>query len=108
MIDPRIDNITREVIVGGRRSGKTTRMLEWMAKHPGAVAFCLNQMEVDRLTHEAHRLGLDLKPDQFWTFSEGASRARMRPGIRPVAVDNADMILERSLGRRIDFMTIND
>lgn len=96
------DHPPLEIVTGGRRSGKTMRMLFWMQDNPGSVMVVYSEDERSRILSEnpwleSRRL---LTPD---------SAQRLRGLDHPrIGIDNLDMILSSMFGPRIEKATMTD
>jgi len=83
------------VLVTGRRMGKTTKMVETLKANPDKRLLVFNEHEKRRLVYE-----FKLKPEQIVTVADLQSDRRRGGGARgpiPLAVDNAEMILQAML-----------
>lgn len=81
---------------GGRRSGRTTRLLEWLTQGEGRVLLVHSNVERTRLTHI---IGTDEKYHavQDWQIQEYSQAPYNLPGraVTEIAVDNLDLFLPR-------------
>ena len=58
-----------DIYIGGRGSGKTTRMIEECSKNKGSVIVCPSLHDADYVAHMAEELGIDIpKPISFAMF----------------------------------------
>lgn len=82
-----------------RQSGKTTRMIETLARDDRFVLLTFSEKEADRLRNEYHKY-IDPKRIMYWKeFKE----KRYGRGFGPkVLVDNADLVLEDAVGDYIE------
>lgn len=87
------------VIVGGRRVGKTTHVLAWM-RATGGVCIVHSVPEAERLNGE----NPDLR-GRFFTVNGWSAWVATGGEERPVAVDNVDLVLAGLLRREIALAT---
>ncbi len=76
------------LITGGRQSGKTHQLIEWVKAGSDRVIVTHSQAEADRLVRE-----YKLKSDQVMAFTFPTRRLlQQRPNVS-IAIDNLDMAL---------------
>lgn len=95
-----------KLISGGRRSGKTTKLIYWAAETGGYIV-CHSQEEARRISRAAKELGLDIRfPISYGELGSGTKG--MVPEI-PLGVDNAEMLLQYLLGpAKVEIATITE
>lgn len=81
-----------QIMVGGRRSGRTTACIKWAAENDAYIV-CANQREARRIADCAREMGLNIKFPV--TFDEMPMRGAWPTKI---AIDNADWLLRLWLG----------
>ena len=99
--------------IGGRQTGKTTAMLDWMQDAPEGdhrVLVCHTGQEAMRLLRESRERGLDLESWQFVGYDElkpgtWSGVLHGRGGRVVLGVDNLDLILGRLLGWPVERVT---
>ncbi len=92
------EKLVMDVIVGGRRSGKTTRLIR-LAESNRAVIICPSEGHCNKVRDEADRLGLKIPVPR--TFNELIGPSSMdRPPPLPVIIDNADVLLRDLCGNK--------
>lgn len=79
-----------KVITGGRRSGRTTKLIE-MAAEGGGYIVCHTREEARRIFQKAKEMGLNiLFPITYYEFT---NRSFYSPRIRGFYIDNVEMLL---------------
>lgn len=87
-----------------RQMGKTTRMIEWLRKDTKRVLITFSHDEENRLK----RLYPDLS-NRILDWESYLSRYTRGMDIdQVVAIDNADIILQRMVDRPIEIITVSD
>lgn len=102
-----------ELVIRGRGEGKTARLMEWLSggtDKEARVMVSFNYYESGRLMREGVKSGR-FESWQFVTFDEllapGALSGLALSGRSPVlAIDNADIILQRMAHHRIEVMSL--
>ena len=92
-----------QVIVGGRRSGKTHKLVEWLKEDPDRVLICHSASEAERLTRD-----YGIHPRQIMSISAWSSRGlsgMSRPSTK-IAVDNLDLVLPILLGVNVEMVAL--
>jgi len=90
------------IICGGRRSGKTTKLIKYASEN-GLYIVCADKKRVKIIADQAKEMGVDLRYPIC--LSELPLRSRF---IKKVCIDDVHDILERIIGVPVDVMTIND
>jgi hypothetical protein len=94
-------------VVGGRRSGKTARLMEWVAEGEPIDQYPHWSRVVLTTTHEQSMILRDALKDRYlgrdiycWVYSvdEWRRAYRTSPDVE-VAIDNADALLQGMVGR---------
>jgi hypothetical protein len=93
-----------EFQISGRKSGKTTLLLYWLAEAPeGERRVIIEPSEV--MAHgafvRATEMGLDVKREQFISY-DSLHQAFFKGSKAVVAIDNLDMLLKMMLGLSSD------
>lgn len=84
-----------KLITGGRRWGKTVRLIE-AAAEDGGVIVCFSRHEADRVRDLAEKMGVTIRPPLSY---DQLDRLRgMNPTSVPCHFDNADRILSMIAG----------
>ena len=85
-----------EVVVGGRGSGKTTAMIDWLREHEYGVLYVTTETEAARLREQYDPDGTLGMAARIVPAHQGALRGSV---YRPeVAIDNVDMVLRQLFG----------
>lgn len=79
-----------KIIVGERRSGKTTKLIEMCAKQGGYIV-CINRHEAQRVLAEAK--GMGLKIPLPITFTDIRNQRYCVGGVKKLYLDNAELFL---------------
>lgn len=90
-----------KVITGGRQSGKTHQLIEWVKAGPDRVIVSHSQAEADRLIRE-----YGLTSDQVMAFTFPTRRLLQRRPNVTIAIDNLDMSLFNIFGTVPDRITV--
>ena len=80
-----------KIIVRGRRAGKTTEMIR-LAAETGSYIVCTDQRRARQIAERARELGLSI-PFPL-TAEEWAGRHYHPPGVRGIAFDDLDRIIQ--------------
>lgn len=87
-----------KIILGGRGSGKTKKVLELSAEN-GIPVLCESRERADRLVIKAHGYGLKIPaPVAFEDMNER---------IKEVYIDEVDLVLEKVLKTKVKLVSIN-
>lgn len=92
-----------EIIAGGRRSGKTTRLIQLSAEY-GSYIICPSYKHVDLIVRLAKDMELDIPPPM--TFEEFRTRQHFGRAIRSFLIDDADKLLAYLSDMPIQAITI--
>ena len=98
---------TMEIIVGGRGSGKTAAMIDWLREHEYGVLYVATEDEAAWLREQYDPDGTLGMAARIVPAYQGALRGSV---YRPeVAIDNVDMVLRQLFGDvRVVTMTGGD
>ena len=93
------------VELGGRQTGRTTRMIEWLKDNPSGILIVHSESEAQRLSNLHDHDGIMELRLRIVSVESWMNR---RPSFHlpAVAVDNADMVLQQLLGTGIDVVTM--
>lgn len=92
-----------EVDYSARRTGKTTRLIEWLREDEGRVMITFSHMEENRLKREFPELST-----QIVDWESYQNRYRQGRKIKEVGIDNADMILQSMIPEQIKIISISE
>jgi hypothetical protein len=92
------------VIVSGRQTGKTVRLLKMMADNPEMVLVSAYSAQSTDAFEHAKKMGLDLKRDRF--ISTDARENLRGRGQQILLVDNAEFLLQQLLGQTPEVVTM--
>lgn len=84
-----------EVIVRGRRSGKTTELIKLAAENFNYIV-CRNHQSADMIAKQAREMGLDI-PHPI-TFRELRDKRFSGRGMKGLMIDDADLLLQELAG----------
>ena len=97
-----------KTLIRGRGNGKTTEMLKWLKACPEAVLLCLNEPYAVFTREHAKRIFPHWNSDDLQKRIIGfGSQDRLKGTEWRVIVDNADLFLERFVGRQIDLVSMS-
>jgi hypothetical protein len=92
-----------KVDYSSRASGKTTRLIEWLAEKPHRILITFSHEEENRLKR--------LYPDLAARIVDWRSyQRRYMHGapLKEISIDNADLILEEQFRQRISHVSVSD
>lgn len=99
-----------KVICGGRRTGRTTKLIEMAAEAEArrevSYIVCLNQKEARRIANQA--TSMDLNIGFPVTFDEFRHQQLAGQNIQNLFIDNAEFLLQSFTPIRIKAITITD
>lgn len=92
--------------IGDRRSGKTTRMIQWLLNAPEGE----RRVIVTHSESEAHRIrklikGMDIEVEQGQVISAGSQDLRGRNPNVVLGIDNLELVLGGLIGHRVSRVT---
>lgn len=85
-----------ECIISGRRSGRTTKMIEMCAEHPGSVIVAPNQRAAESIFHMAVMMGKQIPFPM--TFNHFAFRCYTKGQYKEYLFDDLDRSLQLMAG----------
>lgn len=99
-----------EVIFGGRRTGRTTKLIQMAAEAgaKGEVCYivCMSNNEAYRIKQRANEMGLFIGfPITYDEFRQGQIASQ---NVKFLLIDNAECLLQRLIGIPIKAITIED
>ncbi len=94
-----------KVIIGKRRSGKTTKLIRRCAEEGGTIV-CLNQNDATRIADMAR--GMELQIPLPITYNEFRNGEYYGAGIKLFHMDNVEMFLQSLTPVRIATITLTD
>ena len=89
---------------GGRQSGKTTTMIQWLQDNPYGVLYVHNEDEARRLRESYDPEGIMELANRIVSVTANRRRSFHYP---KVAIDNADLVLREMFGD-IEVVTMTD
>lgn len=94
-----------EFMVSGRKTGKTSSLIEWLRLEPNGVIVCHSEQERQRILKKIKEMpwGNEIKDNQV--ISASSSREKLAGRNVVVAVDNVDIVLSWLLGAEIQRAT---
>lgn len=93
-----------KIILGKRRTGKTTKLIEICAKDGGYIVTD-SQQSAFRITHLANEMGLNINfPITYGEFITG----RYGSGVIQFHIDNVDLLLKHISRYPVKTITITD
>lgn len=95
-----------EICIGGRQSGRTTRMIKKAAEN-NIYILVANQSRAYTVYEMAHRMGLSIPfPVTVWELQNKNLVGRRH--IREVYVDDADDVLEQFIGTHVSYINLEN
>lgn len=85
-----------------RGAGKTTRLIKWLSQSEDRILITINHDEENRLKREYPTLAHRIVDWQSYLDSKGRHAS-----IKTLGIDNADIILQRMLDKRIDIVSMS-
>ena len=92
-----------QIIVSGRRSGKTTKLIELCAKNGGYIV-CMSKKHAHHIQATADAMGLEIPlPITFDDFKQSQYYI---PGIQRLYIDDVEILLQYMAGCRVEAITM--
>lgn len=94
------------IVIGGRRTGRTTRMIKKAAENNIYIVVA-NQARAYTIAEMARRMGLSIPfPVTVWELQQ--KNLIGRRDIREVYVDDADAVLEQFVGTHVSYINLEN